>query len=76
MRSSNSENFIDLKRYELVNVESEISVSFIDVYVTDLAGKLLSIPGEPFERIIEHPEFLTYRNVDDQFYIRTFVRLY
>ena len=48
---------------------------FTDLYVTDLAGNVLSTPGQPFTQIIEYPEFICYRLVGN-YYIRTFVRVY
>ena len=43
--------------------------------ITDLVGEPLSGAGETFTNIMEYPEFICYRLVDNQFYLRTFVRI-
>ncbi|MCB9229587.1 MAG: hypothetical protein H6618_08245 [Deltaproteobacteria bacterium] len=46
-----------------------------DCIITDLSGTPVSGAGDTFTDILEYPEFICYRLVDDQFYLRTFVRL-
>ncbi|MBI2603036.1 MAG: hypothetical protein HYW48_08265 [Deltaproteobacteria bacterium] len=65
------------KVLQLANPLTPYSVSGLDdVYVTDLMGKILSVPGQAFKDIWEYPEFICYRSVKNMFYIRTFVRVY
>ncbi len=49
---------------------------FESLYVTDLVGNILSLPGSPFTQILEYPEFICYKLVQNMYYVRTFVRVY
>jgi len=69
--------FFDQGTYTMASEEAVfVGSSFLKDYaITDIVGNIISQKGEKFNNIIEYPEFVCYKLVNNQFYIRTFVRL-
>ena len=71
-----AQGFYDLGTYTVGSEDSYFSGSSAlkGYIITDLMGNILSENGEKFNNLIQFPEFICYKLVDDKFYLRTFIR--
>lgn len=70
------QGFYDLGKYTVASEDSYFlgSPGLQGFIITDLMGNVLSEDGEKFNNLIQYPEFICYKLVDNKFYMRTFIR--
>lgn len=70
------QGFHDLGTYTLGSEDSYFagSPALKGYIITDLMGNTLSENGEKFNNLVQYPEFICYKLVENKFYLRTFIR--
>ncbi|MFK7826839.1 MAG: hypothetical protein AB8G05_22035 [Oligoflexales bacterium] len=70
------QGFYDLGNYTVGSEDAFFagSPALKGYIITDLMGNTLSENGEKFNNLIQFPEFICYKLVDNKFYLRTFIR--